>query len=336
MSDIFDFGTPWQHRDPDTPLAAKRLNERENAIVDEINAQRGRLRSLEESGGGGGVWKTPVADTPSLPATGNTLGDIRLVESDFTLHAWNGAEWLAIGGGASSGGGVATSTPVIETTIAELNALYTSPPADGTEGLITIGTGLDETFVYLTYDAARAKWVSDDFISIRCTDQNGPTIGFYARTQLGRSPVDGTALPTNYSWWSTATPRRVNAMISAGLGIEYRHHGWMIKEPGGVKGNTGAYLYNMAAGDPISSGVYNQPPTGGVARTPLADDLHEGGPNNTADYQWAAHAWQPLEMLGSITKTALHPIMVGHLDNDPAVTGSAAVIDYTLILRFVG
>jgi hypothetical protein len=28
--------------------------------------------------------------------------------------------------------------------------------------------------------------------------------------------------------------------------------------------------------------------------------------------------------------------MVGNLDNDPAVTGNAAVIDYALILRFAG
>jgi len=48
------------------------------------------------SGGGTTSWKSPVANYASLPATGNTLGDVRLAEDTNRAYAWNGVAWAAL------------------------------------------------------------------------------------------------------------------------------------------------------------------------------------------------------------------------------------------------
>lgn len=68
-------------------------------------------------------WKTPVALTSQLPATGNSVGNVRVAEDTNTIYIWNGASWIAvatpgaaialdglIGDGTASGPGVAPLT----------------------------------------------------------------------------------------------------------------------------------------------------------------------------------------------------------------------------------
>lgn len=70
-------------------------------------------------------WKAPVGITSSLPASGNSLGDIRLAEDTNTIYVWNGTAWIAvatpgaaisidglIGDVTASGPGVVTATVV--------------------------------------------------------------------------------------------------------------------------------------------------------------------------------------------------------------------------------
>jgi hypothetical protein len=60
-------------------------------------------------------WKSPVADIASLPATGNTVGDVRGTLDDFGLHMWGADDaWHDITA-AGGGGGV---TPLSWTALA--------------------------------------------------------------------------------------------------------------------------------------------------------------------------------------------------------------------------
>lgn len=45
-------------------------------------------------------FKGSVADTASLPGSGNTAGDAYLVQSPLGLQAWNGTSWVDIGSSA--------------------------------------------------------------------------------------------------------------------------------------------------------------------------------------------------------------------------------------------
>lgn len=52
-------------------------------------------------------WKAPVATLGDLPASGNTVGDVRVVTASNTEYVWTGSAWTAISGG----GGGGTGTP---------------------------------------------------------------------------------------------------------------------------------------------------------------------------------------------------------------------------------
>jgi len=45
---------------------------------------------------GGGQWKLPAASYATLPAAGNTVGDVRLATDKNLAYAWTGATWQAI------------------------------------------------------------------------------------------------------------------------------------------------------------------------------------------------------------------------------------------------
>lgn len=57
-------------------------------------------------GQGGAVnYKSSVANVASLPATGNSPGDVRVTLDTSSLYIWDGASWqLATGGSGSPGG----------------------------------------------------------------------------------------------------------------------------------------------------------------------------------------------------------------------------------------
>jgi hypothetical protein len=43
-----------------------------------------------------GYWKDPVNTVPDLPATGNTQGDVRMVQSMVKPYMWNGTAWVQV------------------------------------------------------------------------------------------------------------------------------------------------------------------------------------------------------------------------------------------------
>lgn len=45
---------------------------------------------------GGGFWKDPVATYATLPAVGNSTGDVRMVTGLSRAFTWNGASWVAL------------------------------------------------------------------------------------------------------------------------------------------------------------------------------------------------------------------------------------------------
>lgn len=55
------------------------------------------------TGGGAASWKSPVATTGALPTSGNFDGDVRLVLSDYSIHAWNATSsaWISVAAGGS-------------------------------------------------------------------------------------------------------------------------------------------------------------------------------------------------------------------------------------------
>lgn len=53
--------------------------------------------------GGAPTWKPTVSDVGSLPASGNTAGDCRVVTTSGALYCWDGSSWVTAGGGGGSG-----------------------------------------------------------------------------------------------------------------------------------------------------------------------------------------------------------------------------------------
>ena len=74
-----------------------------------------------------------VVDVASLPATGNELGDVRVVDADQSWYYWDGAAWQPMGGGG--GGGITQLTgdvlagPGTGTQAATVAGLQTRPVA---------------------------------------------------------------------------------------------------------------------------------------------------------------------------------------------------------------
>ncbi len=57
---------------------------------------------------GPGHWKGPVTNVASLPATGNSYGDVRLTEDTGTVYWWDGTAWEPINGSPGSTNSFAT------------------------------------------------------------------------------------------------------------------------------------------------------------------------------------------------------------------------------------
>jgi hypothetical protein len=102
---------------------------------------------------GSPFWKSPVANSGSLPALGNTIGDVRLALDTDTIFVWNGTSWIAvatpgaaialdglIGDVTASGPGVATAsfTATTNSTLTTLSAL--SLPTSQLSGQINLRT----------------------------------------------------------------------------------------------------------------------------------------------------------------------------------------------------
>lgn len=60
--------------------------------------------SISINSGGAATYKSAVADVASLPATGNTAGDTRVVLSPISFYGWDGASWQDLGGGGGGSG----------------------------------------------------------------------------------------------------------------------------------------------------------------------------------------------------------------------------------------
>lgn len=52
---------------------------------------------------GSASWKSSVASLGALPATGNNVGDARVVRADSNIYVWNGTSWVGVGGGGGGG-----------------------------------------------------------------------------------------------------------------------------------------------------------------------------------------------------------------------------------------
>lgn len=256
----------------------------------------------------------------------------------LTATGAEAAEWAAGGGGGGGGGsegGGATPVGPAET-IAALNGAFPGGPPDGQVGLIRVGSGADQEDIEVTFDEDRGLWVGAERVVMRNTDQNGPTIGFYNLSQLGRSFSTGLA---SGAWWSFASAAHVNAAMGAGLGIEYRHHGFLLADSSGAGINIGVRIYQLNDGDPNPS-IFDQPIEGGWAQTGF---IEGGGAHGSADYQWRTSDWETLLAVGggalpAATKTSLYCALVGTVDHPGSgePTGNGAIIDYGLFTRYVG
>lgn len=50
---------------------------------------------------GAGNWKDSASTVSTLPAVGNSIGDVRTVQDTGIIYYWNGSAWVAAGGGGS-------------------------------------------------------------------------------------------------------------------------------------------------------------------------------------------------------------------------------------------
>lgn len=84
----------------------------------------------------GGSWRTPVADFASLPAIGNTSGDVRVTQDTGIAWEWNGLSWQLLNLLASTVVGSSPNASALSVN-ATTNTL-TLQPADGTHpGVLT-------------------------------------------------------------------------------------------------------------------------------------------------------------------------------------------------------
>ncbi len=101
---------------------------------------------------GDAAWKAPVSTALSLPASGNTNGDVRVTLDTSAIYEWNSSAWVSAGGGggitsinsdttaaqlisaASTGTDFSISTAAGTTTVAIPSASATA------RGLVTTGT----------------------------------------------------------------------------------------------------------------------------------------------------------------------------------------------------
>lgn len=63
----------------------------------------GQVAGISPKAFGSKARREPVSAASSLPATGNSVGDDRLVLDTLTYYAWNGSAWVAAGGAGSVG-----------------------------------------------------------------------------------------------------------------------------------------------------------------------------------------------------------------------------------------
>lgn len=85
-------------------------------------------------------WRPAVALVGDLPATDNTVGDLRVVTGTLGLYGWNGAAWQAVGGGGGGVTSVTASAPIASSGGATPNiTLNTVPVNKGGTGITSAG-----------------------------------------------------------------------------------------------------------------------------------------------------------------------------------------------------
>jgi len=70
-------------------------------------------------------WKNPVSTFSALPASGNSVGDARVVEDVNEIYTWDGAAWVVTGGGGGSG--TVTSVGLFDGSTAPIYGISNSP-----------------------------------------------------------------------------------------------------------------------------------------------------------------------------------------------------------------
>ena len=88
-------------------------------------------------------WRPSVAALGDLPASGNTLGDIRSVTGTLGLYGWDGAAWQSVGGGGGGGTvtGVTASSPLASSGGTTPNITFSGWPANVAGALTNNGSG---------------------------------------------------------------------------------------------------------------------------------------------------------------------------------------------------
>lgn len=80
---------------------------------------------------GSAAWKSPVEAIGDLPASGNALGDARVVTDNDAIYVWDGSAWQSASGGGSSFTTIQTDSG-------------TSPAASGSSDTLTLTSDLVE------------------------------------------------------------------------------------------------------------------------------------------------------------------------------------------------
>lgn len=229
---------------------------------------------------------------------------------------------------------------IVGTSIAAIRSAAASGGSipDGQPAVLRLGSGTDTTDIPLVYNMALDKFVGPEFCAVRSTDQVpfGLASSFTTKQYLGLSPSNG-------SYWGVTGMRKVGSALSAGLKLQYRHHGFLQKDSSGQMANVGCVFYHFNSGDPSPPAQgYNTPPAQSdlVAETAY---LHGGVAN--PGFAWTESGWA--DLLGpaatgtyaptgspSITKDFVYPRV--HMGMDAGATASGKVVDYALFLRYVG
>lgn len=202
-------------------------------------------RVVEIPGQAAPTWRTGVAAEASLPASGNSLYDVRASLDDELLYLWNGSAWVAMGGSGDL-----------------LNPVITGSAANFFDDLLVIADGGDRAKIkgdvieICSANGDVRLYIAKDFpqVSVIASDlwieQNGTGAGMalltHNSTDCGWSSIQQAELPgvhafrdiwlgRNLRWATNSADWNLNyGAFFAGGRLSFKMDQYDIVNPGGT------------------------------------------------------------------------------------------------------
>lgn len=108
---------------------------------------------------GSASWKSPVATALSLPALGNSQGDVRIALDTGVIYAWIGSMWIA-----ESGGGVTSLNALTGSINLVAGANIVITPGAGIITIAAPGSGITRSVNSISSNTTLGAGASIDYV----------------------------------------------------------------------------------------------------------------------------------------------------------------------------